>query len=507
MGSFIIRRLFISLLVLLGATFIVFVLTANAGDPRTPLYQSTDPTAKLKIASLTRNLKLNVPVVPRYFLWLGGAVQCLWGHCELGQNVNGSDVGGLLVSAMGATLRLVLFATIIAMFVGIGIGLITALRQYSGLDYTTTFLAFLFFALPVFWIAVLLKLYFAIKFNSWLESPTIPVTVTVLFALLGGLIALAVVSGGALRKLYAFAGGAAAVALICLFFDQTKWFAAPGIGVIGMIVGAALSGVVGVTLFSGFRAKQPMYAAGITAAVGVVTFFLLSGSMTDTTALILLLLLVGTLAISGGIGAAVGGLYRRQAIKVAMLTGLGCAMLIFFDHVFAAYAGYAEKVRGIVIGTIGSNTPNFTGTFWENFLDQFGHLLLPSLALMLISLATYTRYTRGSMLEVMNMDYVRTARSKGLTERTVVLRHAFRNALIPVTTIVALDFGGVIGGAIITETVFGWSGMGKLFNDALKSADNNTVMGFFLITGASIVVFNMIADIAYGFLDPRIRLS
>ena len=94
-----------------------------------------------------------------------------------------------------------------------------------------------------------------------------------------------------------------------------------------------------------------------------------------------------------------------------------------------------------------------------------------------------------------------------MTERTVVVRHGFRNALIPITTLMAIDFGGLIGGAIITETVFGWSGMGKLFRDSLALPDPNPVMGFFLVTGTAIVVFNMLADITYGVLDPRIRLS
>jgi peptide/nickel transport system permease protein len=111
------------------------------------------------------------------------------------------------------------------------------------------------------------------------------------------------------------------------------------------------------------------------------------------------------------------------------------------------------------------------------------------------------------MLEVMNLDYIRTARAKGLTERTVVVRHGFRNAMIPITTIVALDIGALIGGAIITETVFGWVGMGRYFVDALKIPDPNAVMGFFLITGLAIVLANLAADVVYGFLDPRIRLT
>jgi peptide/nickel transport system permease protein len=111
------------------------------------------------------------------------------------------------------------------------------------------------------------------------------------------------------------------------------------------------------------------------------------------------------------------------------------------------------------------------------------------------------------MLETMNQDYVRTARSKGLTERTVVLRHAFRNALIPVITLAAFDFGAVIGGAIITEVVFGWRGMGYLFVKGLTQVDPNPVMGFYLVTATAIFLFNLLADLSYAYLDPRIRLS
>jgi peptide/nickel transport system permease protein len=111
------------------------------------------------------------------------------------------------------------------------------------------------------------------------------------------------------------------------------------------------------------------------------------------------------------------------------------------------------------------------------------------------------------MLETLNQDYVRTARAKGLTERTVVMRHAFRNALIPLTTLAAVDFGAVIGGAVITERVFGWQGMGALFINGLLQTDPNPVMGFFILTAVAVVVFNLVADIAYAYLDPRIRLS
>ncbi|MER2137938.1 MAG: ABC transporter permease, partial [Arthrobacter sp.] len=147
------------------------------------------------------------------------------------------------------------------------------------------------------------------------------------------------------------------------------------------------------------------------------------------------------------------------------------------------------------------------GDFWISGVDTFTHLLLPTIALLLASLASYSRYSRASMLEIMNMDYIRTARAKGLSERTVVMRHAFRNALIPLATIVAFDIGALIGGAVITEQVFAFSGMGQLFVQALHRVDPNPIMGFFLVTGILALVFNLVADLVYTVLDPRVRVK
>jgi len=107
---------------------------------------------------------------------------------------------------------------------------------------------------------------------------------------------------------------------------------------------------------------------------------------------------------------------------------------------------------------------------------------------------------------VMSRDYVRTARAKGLNNRTVVVRHTLRNALVPLATLMAFDFAAIFSGAIVTETVFGWSGMGKLFTTSLTNVDPNPVMAFFLVSATAIVIMNMLADIAYAYLDPRIRL-
>jgi len=145
------------------------------------------------------------------------------------------------------------------------------------------------------------------------------------------------------------------------------------------------------------------------------------------------------------------------------------------------------------------------GTGLHFLLDRIQHLALPIMTLMVASIASYSRYMRSSMLEVINSDYVRTARAKGLPERRVTMRHAFRNALIPLVTIVALNFGSLLGGAVVTETVFALDGMGLYFVNQLNAGDPYPVMAWLMVTATMVIVFNLIADIAYGYLDPRVR--
>jgi peptide/nickel transport system permease protein len=139
--------------------------------------------------------------------------------------------------------------------------------------------------------------------------------------------------------------------------------------------------------------------------------------------------------------------------------------------------------------------------------DRLQHIALPVITLCIVSLAVYSRYMRASMLDVLNADYVRTARAKGLAEWRVIMRHVFRNALIPMATIAALNVGGLFGGAIITESIFQLNGFGFWFLQELNVPDVYGVMTYLIITGAMIILFNLVADIVYGFLDPRIRLD
>lgn len=144
---------------------------------------------------------------------------------------------------------------------------------------------------------------------------------------------------------------------------------------------------------------------------------------------------------------------------------------------------------------------------FEQFFDAFRHMILPAVAVGTIPLSIIARITRSSVLEVLNQDYVRTARAKGLSELTVVVGHAVRNALLPVVTIIGLNFGGLVAGAVLTETIFGLAGIGTMLFDGITARDYSLVQGVTLVTAVAFLAINLLVDMLYGFLDPRIRLS
>ena len=141
------------------------------------------------------------------------------------------------------------------------------------------------------------------------------------------------------------------------------------------------------------------------------------------------------------------------------------------------------------------------------FRSAVGHLILPAVALATIPMSIIARMTRSSLLDVLGLDYVRTARAKGLRERSVVLRHALRNSMLPVVTVIGLSLGALLGGAILTETIFNLAGVGKTVFDAITSRDYTVVQGFTLIIAVGFVVVNMLVDILYTYLDPRVRVN
>jgi peptide/nickel transport system permease protein len=327
MGAYILRRLAAGILVIAVGMFLLYLLVAVSGDPLAAL-RSNPHIAPATIRAASNELHLNQPLLQRYWTWVTGAV-----HGDFGLSSTGPAVGPQILPRLWVTLQMVIPATILSVIVGVGLGVISAVKQYSILDHVSTAMAYIFYATPVFVIGILLKDFLAVKVDN---------------------------------------------------------------------------------------------ATGRT-----------------------------------------------------------------------------------VLSTIGQNTPGTTGT-WNIFIDALSHDVLPVLTLVLITYAGWSRYQRASMLDVLNADYVRLARSKGLTNRRVLYVHALRNALIPVTTVIALDFAFILGGALITEIVFGWEGMGRWLFEALTGPvhpDVNVVMAYLLVTAAFVIVFNIIADIIYGLLDPRIRYA
>jgi peptide/nickel transport system permease protein len=166
-----------------------------------------------------------------------------------------------------------------------------------------------------------------------------------------------------------------------------------------------------------------------------------------------------------------------------------------------------QHVGHIVFYTDGEQSPTLTGSFLSRLPDYAAHTALPVLTLILVSYSSWAIYQRSSMIETLDADHVRLARAKGLSQRRVLVRHVLRNALIPVTTVVALDFAAVLGGALITEIIFGWQGLGQWYLGGVTNLDTNVMLAYLLITATFVILFNLVADILYGVLDPRIRYA
>ena len=324
MITYIVRRLLYGIPVIAVSSFLIFVFVSSTTDPL--------ETAKMNprgsqhsIDLVTKEHHLDSPVVVRYGYWVKDVFTKKFGTTILTQRPILTDIKRVL----GNTLQLVIAAELLTLLLAIGIGVYSAIRQYSVFDYGATTLSFLFLAIPTFWLGLILQIIFNNIFLSW--------------------------------------------------------------------------------------------------------------------------------------------------------------------HVRIFYTASLSSVD--------------PGTGFHFFVDRVQHLVLPVITLALISIAGYSRFMRASMLEVINADYVRTARAKGLIERRVIFKHAFRNALIPLMTLAAIDFGALFGGAVITETIFGLDGMGLYFINSVQNGETYSLMAWLLIVATMIVIFNLVADIILGFLDPRIRLD
>ncbi len=200
--------------------------------------------------------------------------------------------------------------------------------------------------------------------------------------------------------------------------------------------------------------------------------------------------------------------YSKVDHALTLFGFLALAMPTFWLAAWIKSAGVwaNEQVGTRVFRTFGAtSTTHFRMEGWEAAWDIISHMLLPTMALILTGYAAISRFQRASMLEVLNADYTRLARAKGLRNRVVMRRHALRTALIPVVTLAALAVAGALTGAVITETIFGWRGLGTFFLAAVSAVDAFAVMAFVVFAGVLVVLANLIADLLYGVLDPRIR--
>ena len=321
MITYIIRRLLYSIPVLLAASFLIFSLVSLSSDPLAAL-RGNPKFSPDTLVHLRYHFHLNKPIPVRYVYWLKDFVLHKGGDSLLTNQPIWPDIQRVA----GNTAQLIITSETLAILLGVGIGVYSAVRQYSFFDYSFTTFSFLGFAMPVFLLALLLQIAFTDIYLHW--------------------------------------------------------------------------------------------------------------------------------------------------------------------HVRLFY-------------TSGLNNPG-QGTF---SFDRLQHLALPIVTLLVISFALYSRFMRASMLDVINSDYARTARAKGVAEWKVIMRHVFRNALIPLVTVIALNIGSLLGGAIITESIFSLDGMGHYFIDRLQHDDLYAVMAWLMLTSVFVIAFNLIADILYGFLDPRIRYA
>jgi peptide/nickel transport system permease protein len=321
--TYVARRVLYSIPVLVAASFLIFTFVSVTGDPLGRVRANPNITAE-QLHSIEHAKNLDRPVIVRYGYWVRDAVTKQFGTTLFGNRRIWPD----LKRSLGHTLQYLVTAIILSIIIGIAIGVYSALRQYSPFDYAATAMSFVGFALPGFWLALMLQ-----------------------------------------------------VIVVQIFL---KWH-----------------------------------------------------------------------------------------IRILYTSGL-------------------------------SSSTN-AGHGFHFLLDRVQHLALPVMVVSTLSIAGYSRFMRASMLEVLNSDYVRTARAKGVIDRRVIWKHVFRNALIPLITVVAIDFGALFGGVISLETIFTLDGMGFYLFNALQSSDPYPVMAWLMVVATTVVTFNLVADILYGVFDPRIR--
>ncbi|WP_275288594.1 ABC transporter permease [Halomonas elongata] len=220
------------------------------------------------------------------------------------------------------------------------------------------------------------------------------------------------------------------------------------------------------------------------------------------------LLLTGTaFVLSLGLGILAGAMAAKRAKRVSGSVIMAIALLFYATPLFwvalmavVLFSVYLDWLPAYGMFTVGAEL-----TGWAHVLDVAKHLILPATTLGLFFMAIYTRMTRAPMLDAAQQDFVKTARAKGLKSGVIQRRHILRNALLPIITLAGLQAGQMVGGAILTETVFAWPGIGRLMYEALMQRDYNLLLGIFFFSAALVILFNIVTDLVYRLADPRIK--
>jgi len=222
-----------------------------------------------------------------------------------------------------------------------------------------------------------------------------------------------------------------------------------------------------------------------------------------------LLLTMSAFAISLLLGILLGGIAARFAGTWADTAIMAAALLFYATPLFwlALMAILLFSVTLDWLPSFGYETVGANYTGLAHVLDVGAHLILPATTIGLFFMATYTRMTRASMLQVNRLDFIKTARAKGLANRLIQRRHVLRNAILPVVSLAGVHSGTLVGGAVLTETVFAWPGIGRLMYEALIQRDYNLLLGVFVVCSAMVLIFNLVTDLVYRVIDPRIEIA
>ena len=225
------------------------------------------------------------------------------------------------------------------------------------------------------------------------------------------------------------------------------------------------------------------------------------------------LLIIGSV-LGTFIGVVVGawGAIRQYHLSDRVITVLSLLLLSTPVFVIATLLTLGATRVNSILGVqlfeyIGETSPNPIAGWWDGFVDRLQHLVLPTFTLALLGIAGYSRYQRNAMLDVLGQDFIRTARAKGLTRRQALFKHGLRTALIPMATLFAYGIGGLVTGAVFTEKIFGWHGMGEWVVQGIATQDTNVIAAVTVFTGAAVLFAGLLSDVIYAALDPRVRVA